>query len=360
MSAIEGRNRLSRQHRLREIATAYFLSRALHVAADLDLAHHLTQGAKDAMSLARETKVDGPTLYRLLRTLASAGIFTEDAAGRFANTELSELLRDNAAGSGHAFVRLAGGAVNWRSWEELLYSVRTGRPAFDRIFGQSSFDYLSVHPEKAALFDAAMVDSSRLLETALVAHHDFARYRLLIDVGGGVGGTLCSVLHGNPGLRGVVFDLDHVAQRAQGHIEAQGLSHRCTAIGGNFFDNVPSGGDAYFMKHVLHDWDDEHCQQVLRACRSAMSAEAKLLVCERVIQPGEAALDAKLMDLHMLVKTQGGRERTEREYRELLSAAGFDLLEVVATGSPWSVLEAVKTAKPQHRDTEITEKNRTG
>jgi hypothetical protein len=331
---------VSKQEQVRQLATAYFLPRAVYVAAELDLAQHLANGPKDAATLAGEVDADGPTLYRLLRALSGAGIFVEDEAGRFSNTESSELLRDDSAGSCRAFVRLLGDEVNWRSWEHLLYSVRTGRPAFDHVFGQRSFDYLSEHPAKAAVFDAAMVNSSDLLNAALIAQYDFAQYRMLVDVGGGVGATLCNVLHANPGMRGMVFELNHVVERAQRYIEAQRLSQRCSVVAGSFFDGVPTGGDAYFLKHVLHDWGDRHCLQILRACRSGMPAEAKLLICERVIPPGNGALDAKLMDLHMLVKTQGGRERTEAEYRDLLTMAGFEVLHIVKTQSAWSVLEA--------------------
>ncbi len=335
-------DRTANQYRLREIATGYFLPRALHVAAELDLADILAAGPMDLVPLAAATHADAMSLHRLLRALVSAGVFEEVAPGRFASNALSTLLRDDVPGSARAFVRYLGDECNWRSWEQLLYSIESGKPAFEELYGTTSFQHLAAHPDKAALFDAAMVSSSELLNAALIAGYDFSPYRSIVDVGGGVGSTLCSILDAYPDAHGTVFDLEEVAARAERYIKERGCAERCLSAGGSFFDSVPAGGDAYFMKHVLHDWSDEHCLRILHTCHEAMPPSAKLLICERIVDAGDQGSAVKLMDLYMLVKTQGGRERTRDEYSQLLARTGFTLQRVVATPSPWCVLEANK------------------
>lgn len=326
--------------KLRVIITQYFLARALYAAAELDVAEALSTGPKPLQDLAAKLGAHAPSLYRLLRALAASGVFREQEDGRFSNTPMSELLRANAPGSLRDLTLLFGDETSWRSWEAIVDGIRTGQAPFEHVYGEKFFDYLQDHHDTAAMFDRAMASASSTTNAAVVAAYDFSGMRKLMDVGGNLGAALCSILQAFPALRGVVFDLPHVAQRAREFIAAQGLSDRCEFAGGSFFEAVPAGADGYFMKHILHDWGDEECLAILRACRKAAGPQARLLICERIVPPGNEPSSAKLIDLHMLMTNHGGKERTEKEYRTLLAAAGFSLERVVATSTPWSLVEA--------------------
>jgi hypothetical protein len=331
--------------KLRGIATQYFTSRALYAAAALDIADKLAQGAQGVEELAAAAGVHAPSLYRILRVLAAAGIFIEEDGRRFSNTPLSALLRNGVPGSLRDFVLLFGDETSWRSWEGILHAVRTGEAPFEHIYGEKFFDYLQGHADTAAMFDRAMASASSTTNAAVADAYDFSGLGTVVDVAGGTGSALCSILAAAPDLRGIVFDLPHVAERARAYIAAQGLAGRCEFTGGSFFEAVPSGAGAYFMKHILHDWGDDECARILASCRKAMDAKARLLICERIVPPGNEPSSAKLIDLHMMMTNHGGKERTEREYRELFSAAGFELRRVVPTSTPWSVIEAIKAGE---------------
>lgn len=326
--------------RLRGIITQYFSARALYAAAELDVAGALAGGAKNIDELARATDAHSPSLYRVLRVLASSGIFAEGDDGRISNTPLSELLRADVPGSLRDLVLLFGDETSWRSWEGILHAVRTGEAPFEHLYGEKFFDYLQGHPDTAAMFDRAMASASSTTNAAVIEAYDFSALGTLVDVAGGVGSALCSILSATPGLRGIVFDLPHVGERARAFIAAQGLAERCEFVGGSFFDTVPPGAGAYLMKHILHDWGDEECGRILAACRNAMGGKARLLICERIVPAGNEPSSAKLIDLHMLMTNHGGRERTEKEYDVLLAMTGFKVARVIPTSTPWSVIEA--------------------
>ncbi len=326
--------------RLRGIITQYFSSRALYAAAALDVAGALAGGARNIDDLACATGAHAPSLYRVLRVLAMSGIFAERDDGRVSNTPLSELLRADVPGSLRDLVLLFGDETSWRSWEGILHAVRTGEAPFEHLYGEKFFDYLQGHPDTAAMFDRAMASASSTTNAAVIEAYDFSGLGTVVDVAGGVGSALCSILKATPGLRGIVFDLPHVGERAQSFIAAQAMADRCEFVGGSFFDTVPSGADAYFMKHILHDWGDEPCAKILAACRNAMGAKARLLICERIVPAGNEPSSAKLIDLHMMMTNHGGRERTEKEYRALLATTGFKVERVLPTGTPWSLIEA--------------------
>jgi hypothetical protein len=328
--------------KLRGIITQYFSSRALYAAVALDVAAALAGGARGIDDLAAAVGAHAASLYRLLRVLAASGIFREEEDQRFSNTPLSELLREDVPGSLRDLVLLFGDETSWRSWEGILHAVRTGEAPFEHIYGEKFFDFLQDHADTAAMFDRAMASASSTTNAAVVAAYDFSGLGTLVDVAGGTGSALCSILKATPRLRGIVFDLPHVAQRAREFIAAQGLADRCEFAGGSFFEAVPPGAGAYFMKHILHDWGDAECGEILGACRKAMSDEARLLICERIVPPGNEPSSAKLIDLHMMMTNHGGKERTEQEYRELLAAAGFTIERVMPTSTPWSVIEAGK------------------
>ena len=325
--------------RLRGLITQYFSSRALYAAAALDVAGSLAAGSKNIDELARAIGAHAPSLYRVLR-VPSCGIFAEGDDRRIANTPLSELLRADVPGSLRDLVLLFGDETSWRSWEGILHAVRTGEAPFEHLYGEKFFDYLQGHPDTAAMFDRAMVSASSTTNAAVIEAYDFSGLGTVVDVAGGVGSALCSILSATPGLRGIVFDLPHVGVRARAFIAVQGLADRCEFAGGSFFESVLPGAGAYFMKHILHDWGDGECAKILAACRNAMGEKARLLICERIVPAGNEPSSAKLIDLHMMMTTHGGRERTEKEYRALLATAGFKVERVIPTSTPWSVIEA--------------------
>jgi hypothetical protein len=327
--------------RLRKLISDYFLPRALYAATSLDVAECLAGGPMTADEIAERVGAHGPSLYRVLRALATAEVFQEDEHGRFVNTPLSELLRGGVPDSLRDLVLLFGDETSWRAWEALPHTLRTGQAGFEHVYGERFFDYLSRHPDAAAMFDRAMASASSMVNGAIVEAYDFSGLATLIDVAGGTGSTLCAILESNRTLRGIVFDLPHVADRARRHIAARNLGGRCAFEAGSFFDALPAGADLYFMKHILHDWGDEECLGILRNCRAAMRQGARLLVCERIVPPGNEPSPTKLIDLHMLAINHGGKERTELEYRRLLAATGFACERVIATRSAWSLVEGV-------------------
>jgi hypothetical protein len=325
---------------MRGMITQYFTSRALYAVAALDVAGVLSAGGKTIEELGQAVGAHAPSLYRVLRVLAASQVFRENEDHRFMNTALSELLRSDVPGSLRDLVLLFGDETSWRSWEGILHAVRSGEAPFEHIYGETFFDFLQSHADTAAMFDRAMASASSTTNAAVAEAYDFSGLASVLDVAGGTGSALCAILKSTPQLRGIVFDLPHVALRARAFIAAQGLTQRCEFSAGSFFEAVPPGADAYFMKHVLHDWGDAECAAILGNCRKAMSRDARLLICERIVPPGNEPSSAKLIDLHMLMTNHGGKERTEPEYRGLLRESGFELQRVIATGTPWSVIEA--------------------
>ncbi len=319
--------------------TGYWIAQALHVAAQLGVADLLADGPRTVADLARATGTHGRSLYRLLRALASEGVFVEDAQGRFALTPLAECLRSDVPGSQRSMA-IMNGEEHYRCWGELLYSVQTGQTAFEKLYGQPIFPYLAAHPRQARIFDEAMVGVHGAETQAMLDTYDFRGFGTLVDIGGGNGSLLLATLQRHPALRGVLFDRPDVIERARANVQAAGLQDRCTLTPGDFFQTAPPGGDAYLMRHIIHDWNDEQCRTILRTCRKVVPASGKLLLIESVIPPGNDPCFAKLLDLTMLA-IPGGMERTEAEYRELLASAGFHLARVVPTASVVHVIESV-------------------
>jgi hypothetical protein len=323
-----------------QMVTGNWVSRILYVAAKLELADRIGGGAKSAAELAPETGTHAPSLHRLMRALAGLGVLTERDAGKFALTPLGEALRKDAPGSGWASVLTLGGPLFWRAWEEILYSVQTGRTAFEKVHGMPAFDYLAKHPDEASLFSQTMVGIHGPETPAVAAAYDFSRFRTIVDVGGATGNMLAAILSRYPNVRGVLYDLPHVVRDAPELLKSHGVADRVTIEAGSFFDRVPSGGDAYILSHVIHDWSEKQCLDILGHCRRAMGPQARLLIVEMVLPPGDAFHPGKLLDITMLVMP-GGEERTPDEYAALLSKAGFRLERVVPTASPVSVVDAV-------------------
>ena len=328
---------------LYQIGIGHYFSRALYLAAKLELADALAAGPRSAEELARATETDASSLRRVLRLLVSVGVFAESADGRFSNTALGELLRADVPGSMLASVRLFTGIQIQDAWKELEFCVRTGSPALHKESpGADPFENMRQDPAAAANFDKAMAAFAPQTAAAVAATYDFSAFGKLMDVGGGNGAIMLGILRANPTLRGVVFDQPHVAERARAHVAESGLADRCEVAGGSFFEKVPSGADAILLKHVIHDWNDERATAILRTVRAALPPHGKLLLVEglypeRIEQTPEGR-GAAANDVNMLVST-GGRQRSEAEFRELYRAAGFRLTRVVPTPARVAVIE---------------------
>jgi SAM-dependent methyltransferase len=272
-------------------------------------------------------------LRRVLRLLVSAGLFAEDADGRFQLTPVGSALRSGP------------GSLVWQCWGDLLTTVRTGEPAFPRIFKSGSFEYFADHPDEASVFDEAMSSFTATISGMVATAYNFSGMREVIDVGGGDGRLLMGILRAYPSLRGTVFDLPRLAESARWQIAGAGLADRYRFVGGDFFEAVPEGCDAYVLKHVIHDWDDARAVRILENCRRAMRPQAKLLIVEGVYPPridaSPESRRAAANDVNMLVCT-GGRQRSEAEFRALYGAAGFRLTRISPTEAAWSIIEGAK------------------
>jgi O-methyltransferase/methyltransferase family protein len=317
----------------------FWLSRALSAAVQLNIADLLKGGPKSAKELADATGAHAASLHRVLRALAAAGVFAEDENGRFAATPLCAALQSGVPGSLRAFVLEELDEEHYVAWGDMMHSVKTGETAFDHHFGIDLWQYRAQHPEDAKTFDEAMADLTALVSDAILAGYDFSPFGTVIDIGGGEGGLLAAILKAHPGVKGVLFDVPRVVRKAERRIEAEGLFDRCKIVSGDFFQSVPPGGDAYILKAVIHDWDDDRAKAILMNCHRAMAQKSRLLLIEAMIPPGNDRFFHKFMDLNMMVMT-GGRERAEAGYRELLTAAGFRLTRIVPAGFELSVIEA--------------------
>ena len=320
------------------MATGYWLSQAIYVAAKLGLADLLKDGPKTCSALAGATGADGPALFRLMRALSSAGVFVHLPHDHFALSCVGESLQSHVPGSLRSIV-ITIGEIHYQAWGDLLQSVRTGSPAFNNVFGTGLFEYLQRNSEAADAFNGGMTDLSSLLAYAVLMAYDFSGISSLVDIGGGQGKLLRRIVELNPGIKGMVFDLEPAIDAARHHLGSDGCG-RCAAVAGDFFASVPEGADAYILCGVIHDWDDDRSIRILRNCHTAMSKNGRLLLVEIVVPEAGANCFSKLLDLNMLVMT-GGRERTRSEFGALLDAAGFRLARIVPTIAPQCVIEAV-------------------
>jgi SAM-dependent methyltransferase len=317
-------------------------SHALGAAAKFRYADHLAGGPKSADELAKLTGTHGPSVFRLLRALASLGVFSETEPGTFANTPLSETLRNDVPGSMAAMALFLNHPVHIQAWTELPYGVKTGESAFEHAHQAKPWDYLARHPDVAPVFNDAMTAFSAMVGGAVVEAYDFSGIGTLVDVGGGHGGLLTGILQKNPSLRGVLFDLPPtVGDAARALVERSGTADRCQIVGGDFFESVPSG-DAFVLKAIIHDWSDVDSIRILKNVHRASKPGAKVLLVEAPIRPGNDPDLGKLVDLEMLIMTNGGRERTDKEYVALFEASGFALARVIPTRSPVAIIEAIR------------------
>lgn len=323
---------------LLDLIVGAWSAQAVSVAARLGIADLLAKGPRSSAELAAATQSHPQALHRLLRALASFGVFAEIGSGRFALTPLAEQLRSDATASLRGYAMLLGQDWHWQACGNLLHSVRTGESAIEHATGLSVFDYLARHPEAASAFDAAMNSRSSFEDEAIAAAYDFPG-GTIVDIGGGRGSLLARILERTPDADGVLFDLAHVLAGAAAVVRAAEVARRCRLLAGDFFESVPPG-DLYVMKKIIHDWDDERARRILANCRAAIKSDGRLLILEQVILPGNGQAIGKIFDLQMLAQTPGGRERTEAEYRALLADAGFELARIIPSACPLDIVEA--------------------
>lgn len=322
---------------LNDLIRGYWTTQALFVAAELDVAGRISDSPKTASELADAAGADPNALYRILRALASIGLFVEDDQGRFSLTALGEVL-GSAGGTGYA--RLHGEEL-YRAWGEILHTVRTGEPAFIKVHGMGLFEYMAAHPERGEIFDRAMFGHHGAETIPMVEAYDFSGFSKVVDVGGGNGSLLITALERLAQAQGILFDLPGVVERARAAIEASGYGPRISIVGGSFLadDQVPPGADAYILRHIVHDFDDENTVRILSNCAKAAGTAGRVLVVEIVVPPGNEPNFGKWLDLMMLC--YGGKERTLEEYRTLYSRAGLELTRVVGTTMPISIIEGI-------------------
>jgi hypothetical protein len=330
-----------------QLATGYIASITLNVVIELKIADLLDAGPRPVSELARDSAANEDALYRSLRLLASLGIFHEGPGRTFANTPASETLRARGHDSVHDVVRWICDPLHYRAYAELEHSVRTGKPCFDRVFGKPVFEFLPTDPREFEVFNSAMTNFSAGVVPAVLEAYDFGGIETLVDVAGGHGEVLCSILEKYPNMRGVLSDLEHVLDGAAEVIGSHGVGDRVRREPVDFFKSVPAGGDAYIMKHIIHDWDDNRARTILKNVRDAMGHHrGKLILIETVLSPGNEPHLGKFIDIEMLA-LPGGRERTADEFRALFESAGFQMTRVVETGTALDVVEAI----PDHSST---------
>jgi len=324
-----------------QLISGFWISRCIYVAAKLGISDLVKDGSRTAAELAAATGTDAPSLFRLMRALASVGVFSQDADSRFAITPLSETLRSDIRGSLRAFAMTELGEEHYPAWGELLHSVRTGEIAFNHAFGMPVWEFFAKHPDNANIFNDAMSGMTAQANEAILSQYDFAGIKTLVDVGGGHGGLITSILQSHPEMNGILFDSPQVIEGAKATVDASGVSDRCQLAAGNFFESVPDDGDAIILKWIIHDWNDEQSVAIMKNCHRALPENGKLILVEAVVPASNEPHFSKFIDLNMLVMT-GGRERTEEEFRALYDAAGFRLTCVVPSDSPFSVIEGIR------------------
>jgi hypothetical protein len=320
------------------LITGYWVSQALGTVAELALPDRIAEGPRSARELAAELGCDADALGRLMRACAAVGIFQADEAGRFGLTPLGQLLRADVLGSMRDFAIAETAPGHWLPWGRLRDAVRTGKRQTLSALGREIFDHYAQTPAEAAAFTGAMQNLSALVAFDVASAVDLSSARRAVDVGGGDGTLVTALVHANPSLRGVVIDLPHVVTRARSKLEALGLAGRVEAVAGDFFQSVPPA-DVYLLKQVLHDWDDQQCRTILERCAAGLVAGGRLLIVEVVIPDDGHPTAAQLLDLNMLVMLPG-RERTRREYADLLASAGLRLARVIETHSPFQIIDA--------------------
>jgi hypothetical protein len=312
---------------------------AVSCLAELGIPDLLEAGPKSAEELAGQTGTNPQALYRLMRATACVGVLAEGPEGTFSETPMSAVLRRNANPSLRALAIMGGREWHGRGWSRLEYCVRTGKQALDQVYGAHIFEYLRQNPEEAQIFHDTMTALSMIDGPAVAAAYSFDGIHSVVDVGGGHGLLLATILERNPHLKGTLYEVPHVVDGCRNG-PLTPVTDRCTLVSGDMFSSVPGGADAYIMKHIIHDWPDDLCVKILTACRKGVNPGGKLLVVDNVIQPGNEFSPGKFLDLQMLI-FPGGRERTEKQFGELFTAAGWKLSRIIPTAATDSIVEGI-------------------
>ena len=316
--------------------TGHMVASAVNIVAQLAIPDRLANGPRSADDLAREAGVNADALYRVMRALASTGVFEERDGRKFSLAPAGEMLKKGPIRDMALWI---AGDFNLRVHANAMHSVKTGEPAVSVTVGEGAFEHFAKNPELSRVFNDAMTGFSSMVIPAVVEAYDFSGIKTLVDVAGGHGGVLTGVLQKYPAMSGILCDLEHVIEGARPRIAALELAGRCTAVSCDIFKSVPAGGDAYIMKHIIHDWDDDKSTVILENIRKVLPKDGRVILIESVIPPGNEPGLGKIIDLEMLVMP-GGRERTEEEFRRLFDRAGYRLTRIVPTQSPLSVIEA--------------------
>lgn len=337
------KRRTSPHEAMRHLVTCFWIPPMIYTATKLGVAETLAKGPLTPEEIAKRVGAHAPFLRRVLRALASVGVFAETAGGRFKLTPLAETLRRDRPGSMRDLVLMIVDDYNWATWSGLDSAVVTGGNAFEQIHKMPIFAYLRDHPDKETKFSAAMASVSGIENEAVARAYPFGRLARLVDVGGAHGHLLATILRRHKKLRGLLYDQPQViaGAAASGFIVAPEVRDRCETQGGDFFSSVPGGADGYIMKYVIHDWDDEKCVRILGHCRAGMAPDGRVLVVDHVIPPGNGADWGKLLDINMMI-APGGKERTKEEFGRLLTRSGLRLKRVIPTACPLSIVEAVR------------------
>jgi hypothetical protein len=330
-------SRIPPQAFLAQLGMGYLVTASLTAVAKLRVADQLREGPLALEELARRTETHPRSLHRVMRALASLGIFAEDEQGRFGLTPLAEPLRTDVPGSMRDALLMLAHPAFWDAGGQLLHTLRTGQNALEHNLGQMFFDYLARTPEAAALFDNGMTGFAALENGPIAGCHDFSGCQWVVDVGGGHGGFISEVLKRNPSLRGTLFDLEYVLSGPT-VLAAEGVADRCDVVVGDFFKSIPAGADAYLVKRILHDWDDAECVAIMKSVRQALPAHGRVLAVDVVITPGNEPSPGKIIDLLMLAASRG-RERTEQDFQEMFAAAGLKVTRILPTPSPLCIIE---------------------
>ncbi|MEW5950134.1 MAG: methyltransferase [Thermodesulfobacteriota bacterium] len=341
---------MSPENTLRQLISSQVISRLIYVVAKLGIADLLKDGPRHYERLAELSQADSHSLYRVLRTLAGAGVFSETEPGIFEQTPVSQFLQADVPGSQHAVATLVWEPWWRRGWDELLYSVKTGKVAFNHVHGMDLFEVLSRDSEAAALFNKAMHSFSEQEIDSILSAYDFSSFKKIVDIGGGHGGFISAVLKAYPQIKGILFDLSHAVTTVGKPIEGNTIADRCELVAGDFFKSIPIGGDLYTLKSVIHDWNDERALEILKNCYKAMADSGRLILIERVIPSGNTPSPGKIMDIVMMVNL-GGLERTVAEYQGLIEKAGFELIGIIPTTSAMSIIECAPIKNHNEDDT---------
>ncbi len=334
-------NELPPQVQLMSYIVGKWISKPIYVAAELGIADLLSEGPKSIKKLAQESGAHAPSLYRMMRALASVGIFSETESKTFELTPMAECLKKDAMRS---FALMFNSDWSDKAWGQFLDCIKTGETPFEKAFGKPVSEWLEHNPKAAEVFNKANAIKSLGTIRSIIDVYDFSIFSTLTDVGGGLGVLMAEILKANPLMKGVVAEIPSVTKEAKIIIREQSLDNRCQVVECDFFESIPSGSDAYLISNILHDWSEKKCQIILKNCFKAMKPGSKLLIVEMVISDGNEPSIAKLLDLEMFVTT-GGQERTEFEYQNLLESSGFKLLQVIPTKGDVCILEVIKEEK---------------